>query len=375
MKILLAGGGSGGPVTPVLAVAQEIKKLKPQTEFLFVGTKRGPERLLVSDFSASLSRGEAGGIPFRAMAAAKWRRYFSLRNFLDLFMFFYSLLTAWRIIRRFRPDGVFCAGGFVAVPLCWVSKLMGVKIFMHQQDVRIGLANKLIAPAADQITTAFAYTAKNFYAGSGLNRKWTSRAEWVGNPYRSELMSAVVNQKELGLHGQLPVLLILGGATGAERINRLIAECLPELLKSHQVIHQAGRGKRLDVRHPDYHQFEIITPFAKYVSALKAADIVIARAGLSTITELSILGKAAIIIPMNGTHQEDNAILLEYAQAAVVADEHRLDASGLIRLVNNLNFNPLLHQSLRDHMAALMPRDAATKIAKLILKQINGRKN
>src|SRR3990167_33983 len=124
MKIMLVGGGSGGPVSPVLAVAQEIKKIKPKTEFLFVGTYRGPERSMVSEF----------GIPFRAIPAAKLRRYFSLKNILDVFVFIISLLPAWRVVRQFRPDAVFSAGSYVSVPICWMAKLYGAKIIVHQQD-------------------------------------------------------------------------------------------------------------------------------------------------------------------------------------------------------------------------------------------------
>src|SRR3989344_1732676 len=333
MKILLAGGGSGGPVTPVLAVAQEIKKFKPRSEFLFIGTKGGMEQKLVSDF----------GIPFRAMPAAKFRRYFSLKNLFVPLVFIASLISAWRLVNSF------------------------------QQDVRISLTNKLIAPIADIITTAFEYSAKNFYVGSGLFAKNPkNRAEWVGNPFRSEFAkNAAPDRKVLNLHDKLPLLLILGGATGAVQINDVIRACLPELLKSHQVVHQTGTGKSIDFIHPDYHQYELITPFDKYATALRLADIVIARGGLSTITELSALGKIALIVPMFGTHQEENATILRHNVSAVVLDEREFNPVDLPNIVNSLKFNPQRQKLLSENISRLMPKDAAARLAKLIIKTVN----
>src|SRR3989344_1557373 len=141
MKILLAGGGSGGPVSPVLAVALEIKKLKPQTEFLFVGTKKGPERAMV----------EPTGIRFVSIPAARLRRFWSIKNLFAPVVLSAGFLKALKIVREFKPDVVFTAGSFVGVPIAWAAKISGVKIVIHQQDARVGLANKLITPFARQI--------------------------------------------------------------------------------------------------------------------------------------------------------------------------------------------------------------------------------
>jgi UDP-N-acetylglucosamine--N-acetylmuramyl-(pentapeptide) pyrophosphoryl-undecaprenol N-acetylglucosamine transferase len=359
MRIILTGGGSGGPVTPLLAVAQEIRKLKPKAEFLFVGTRSGPAQLLVGDF----------GISFKAIPAAKWRRYLSLRNFFDIFVFIYSLIAAFNILRKFKPDVIFSAGGFVAVPISWVGRLLGARIVIHQQDAQIGLANKLILPFAHKITTALEYTSKQVYSGSGLfNRKWRPGADWVGNPVRQELLAQITaDKKQFGLHDKLPILLILGGAAGAVQINDVVELCLPELLKSHQVIHQTGQGKRVDFEHPDYHQYDFL-PFEQYVPALKLADLVIARAGLSTITELATLGKIAIIVPMPGSHQEENAQILKNLSAAIVLDKNEFNQIDLPRIVTSIKFNIGRQKLLADNIRGLFPKDAAAKIAKIIVK-------
>jgi UDP-N-acetylglucosamine--N-acetylmuramyl-(pentapeptide) pyrophosphoryl-undecaprenol N-acetylglucosamine transferase len=358
MRIILAAGGTGGSVTPILAVAQEIKRIKPETEFLFVGTAKGPEKIMVSDF----------GMPFTSIPAAKFRRYFSLKNLLDVPVFAAALFSAWKLVRKFKPDLVFGTGSFVQVPVCWVAKLYGIKIIIHQQDSIIGLANKMVSPAADLITTAFEKTAKEFYSGESPHSNWKRRVEWTGNPFRREILTeSSIDSQYFDLHNELPVLLILGGASGAAQINEVVAKCLPELLKSHQVIHQTGKGKKIAFTHPDYHQYELIG-FDKYVVALKMADIVLARAGLSTITELSALKKISIIVPMPKSHQEANGEILKQNSAAVVLNEQEFDPDNLVRVVNSLKFNPKRRELLSKNISNIMPHDGAERIAKLIIE-------
>ncbi|OGE93324.1 MAG: hypothetical protein A3K08_02200 [Candidatus Doudnabacteria bacterium RIFCSPLOWO2_01_41_7] len=247
MKILLAGGGSGGPVSPVLAVAMEIKNQHPKVQFLFVGTRKGPERTMV----------EQAGIKFKTVPAARWRRFLSVKNLFAPFIFVGGLSKAYSIINKFKPDVFFSAGGFVAVPLAWVCYLKKIPIYIHQQDAAIGLANKLIAPLASEITTAFEQTAKEFHSGSGLFNKNWHPAIWVGNPVRPDLFDSKVDaKKHFNLHDELPILLILGGATGAAQINNLIEAILPDLVTAHQIIHQTGSGKnRIKFKHQNYHPY------------------------------------------------------------------------------------------------------------------------
>ncbi len=359
LKILLSGGGSGGPVSPVLAVALEIKKINAKAEFLFVGTKNGPEKQMVEDVN----------IPFKSIPAAKLRRYISFSNLFIPITLTRGFLQALRIVREFKPDVVFSAGGYVAVPVAWAAKLHGAKIVIHQQDARIGLANKLIAPFADQITTAFEQTSKEFYSGSGMFNKGWKTATWVGNPVRSDILSSNVDAKKyFNLHDELPILLVLGGATGSAQINSLIEQILPDLVMAHQVVHQTGKGKNtIQFKHRNYHPFEII-PYNEYAAILKLSHLVIARAGLSTIAELSALEKAAIIIPMPRTHQEENAKILLDSHSAVVLTGMEVTAPGLARVIQSLKFNQKRIDMLTSNIGKLLPMDATTRLAKIILK-------
>src|SRR5581483_8242409 len=133
MKILLVGGGSGGPVAPLLAVADHIKKTHPKAVFMLVGTQAGPERFMA----------ERAAVPFAAIAAGRWRRYFSWQNFVAPFQTLHGFFDARTILKAFRPDCIFAAGSFVQVPVVWAARLAGIPVVLHQQDVLPGLANRL----------------------------------------------------------------------------------------------------------------------------------------------------------------------------------------------------------------------------------------
>jgi|SRR3989344_1171453 len=357
MKILLAGGGSGGPVSPVLAVAAEIKKLKPRAEFLFVGTRKGPERQMVKD----------AGVKFMSVPAARWRRFFSVKNIFAPLVFLLGLIKSFYVVYKFRPDIMFSAGGFVAVPVAWAAWLFGAKVAIHQQDAEIGLANKLISPLADVITTALERTAKDFYSGSGIFGQLNPGAAWVGNPIRLEIFAKSNMAKQaFNLSEALPLLLILGGATGSAQINSLVEKILPELVKNYQVVHQTGRGKNsIKFQYPNYHAVELF-PYPEYASLLFLSHAVIARAGLSTIGELSALGKPAIIIPMPHTHQEANAQILAQTQSAVVMVREHASPENLLKAATGLKFMPDVVKNLSENIFKLMPHDAAKKIASII---------
>jgi UDP-N-acetylglucosamine--N-acetylmuramyl-(pentapeptide) pyrophosphoryl-undecaprenol N-acetylglucosamine transferase len=357
-RIILSGGGTGGAVFPLLAVVDELRKIDPHVEFLFVGTSKGPERKMVED----------AGIKFQGIPAAKFRRYFSFANFTDLFVFLYSLFAARKIIKQYKPRLVFSAGGFVAVPVSWMANWQKIPVAIHQQDAGIGLANRLIAPFASLITAAFEATAKEFSSGSGFSKKQLKPAAvWVGNPYRKVFLGpASPNSKQkFGLNDSLPILLIVGGSTGSTQINEVCIAAMPELVKAHQVIHITGPGKNIySFKHPNYHPFEFLSK--DMPDAMKIADIVISRAGLSNISELSVLGKIAIIVPMPGTHQEENADLLKKKPAAVVLDSLEFNPQDLPRIVVSVKFNVGRQKLLVENIKKIMPHDAAERIAKLI---------
>src|SRR3989344_3444225 len=197
MKILFSGGGTLGPVVPLLAIAEIYKKHNPQAEFIWVGTENGPEKELVEQYQ----------IPFFTVISGKLRRYISLWNFFDLFRiavgFFQSLFLLWHE----KPNLLITAGGFVSVPLHFAAGALGIPTWVHQQDFQAGLANKLMSRVSKKITTALRETAKDFPE---------EKTEWIGNPARDlSVKNTDESRQKFGIPSGAPVILAMGGGTGS----------------------------------------------------------------------------------------------------------------------------------------------------------------
>ncbi len=358
MKILFVGGGSGGPVMPLLAVAEEIKVYHPKVELFFVGTNNGPERAMAKNATMS----------FFTIPAGKLRRYFSLLNITTPFLVVAGFLKSLFILRRINPNCVVGAGGFVQVPLMWAAWVLRIPIIIHQQDVYPTLANKLCSAIASKITVAFEQSLKDFPESFGfLYKKPQGKVVWTGNPFfeKFRLLTKEQGLEKFGLNSNLPVLYVTGGGTGAKFINALIKNALPQLSEIVQIIHSTGKGKIENLTFPNYHAFEFIeNPGFAYA----AADIVISRAGLSTITELANLSKISIIIPMSKTHQEYNAELLAQQQAAIVLQEEDLTPELLPKIIRKILFSRDWQELLTKNISKLMPVHSGQKIAEIITK-------
>jgi len=343
-KILLSGGGTGGSVAPLLAIYDKLKD-HGDLEFLWLGTKTGPERNMV----------ERAGVKFRAIAGGKWRRYFSWKNFFDIAKIKIGFFQALFIMLKWRPKLVISAGSFISVPIVWAAFFWRVPVLIHQQDSRPGLANKLMAPLAKVITVTF----KKSLADYG------KKAIWTGNPVKSSLETVSVGGQFPGLSRNLPVVLVVGGGTGAMFINKLILESLDELTKVCQVIHVFGKEKGIRIGVTNYFAFEFLDE-ERIVAALKLADLVVTRAGLGFLSELSYLAKPAIIIPMPDSHQEENASL--FKDAGLVLEQNNLTSEKLTQEIKVLLNNERRRQELGENMGRTMKKGANEAMVKIILE-------
>lgn len=357
MNIALVGGGTGGPVAPLLAVAQVLKKHHPKAGVLFVGTKSGPERRMAKQ----------AGLEFTSINAGKLRRYFSFKNLLTPFLLVLGFIQSVYLIKAKKIDCIFGAGGYVQVPFIWAGWFLGVPSLIHQQDIAPSLANTLCQFPAKKITVTFEASAKHFLSGIGLfyNKANTEKTEVTGNPVRPDLLSADRQEalKYFQLSSDMPVLYIVGGGTGSWFINQLVSDALPRLKKTVQVIHSRGSAARSRdrlVNQTNYRAFDFVD---RVDLAYAAADIVFCRAGLSTISELSLLKKTAVVVPLPGTHQELNAYFLDQAQAALVLPQEHLSADAFIYVIRKLLFKYEMQKTMQENIYRIMPHDAAEKIA------------
>ncbi len=362
MKILLIGGGSGGSVAPLLAIASELKSLNPKTQFLLIGTKNGPEKNMAS----------VSGIPFSYITAGKFRRYFSLKNFLAPFLVFVGIIQSFKIIREFKPSCAVGTGSYVQVPVILVCWFLKIPVLIHQQDIFPSLANKLCQFFSSKITVTFQESTKSFFSSFGIfyKKKNADKVTLTGNPFRKELLTGSKSMavQKIGLRPDLPTLLVLGGGTGSEFINQLILNSLETLTKSIQIIHSTGKNKMVFVKHENYFPFEFITEMA---DVYEVADIVVARAGLSTLTELSFLKKLSIIIPMPSSHQEYNALLLARENAAIILQQKKITSEIFVNIIRKLLFEHEASEALKYNINRIMTHSGSEKISEIILKLAN----
>lgn len=349
--IILSGGGTLGSVMPLLAVADE---LRSEYGILFVGTKKGPEKAFIKDED----------LPFTAIHGGKWRRYWSWRNIGDLFLSGAGCVEAWWLLKKCRPSLVVTAGSYVSVPLVLAAWLLRIPVLVHQLDYRSGLANKLMAPMARVVTVSFEKSAADYGA----------KARWVGSPVRAVKLSSVSlaeAAKFFKLSKDRPVVLVLGGGTGAHILNRLIVDNLYNLSQICQIIHLTGRGKEIKVEScANYRQYSSLNQ-VDVAKAYAVADLVVSRAGMGVLGELAYLAKPAIIVPMPDSHQEVNAEILLAAHAAIVLDQKKLNTSGLYRHIKDLLSDQEKMRDLGKNLRRALKTDAAETLSKIIKEIID----
>lgn len=353
MKILLAGGGTMGPVTPLLAIAERWKKLEPDVEFVWVGTKNGPERVAVEDT----------GIPFLYMPVARLPRYLSLEWFTLPVNLVRVFILSWLILGRKKPDLIASAGGFTGVPIIVMGWLRGIPSWVHQQDAVPLLANRLVTPFAKVITVAWQISLSSF------PRKKTT---WVGNPVRPSIREGKRDKayELFKLDLRLPTVLIFGGGSGSSWLNHMIEEIGGWLESQANVIHVTGRGKikrKLLYLGPRYHAYEFLTH--EMAHALAAATVVVARAGMGTIAELAALSKPAILIPLPGSLQEDNVKLLQDTKAALILRQRTTTTGDLKKAIDDLLKNESRRKDLSERLHELLPTEIEENLVALIKKK------
>lgn len=351
-KILLSGGGTGGSVTPLLAVKEKLKE-EGGCEFLWVGTWNGVEREIIKN----------EGVEFYSIAGGKLRRYFDWKNFGDPLKVIVGFFQSLFLLRRWKPDIILSAGSFVSVPVAWAGWILRIPVLIHQQDIRPGLANKLMSPVASKVTVTFQESVSDY----------GKKAIWTGNPTR-ETLTKGGEEHNIPLVKEWPTVLVVGGGTGSAAINKMINDGIDELLDVCQVVHIAGKEKMNKTQLEQgkkvrYFCYEFLEP-QRMMGILRAADVVVSRAGLGFLTELSYIAKPSIIIPIPDSHQEDNARILRKKDAAIILDQAETTSKTLVDKIKKLLNNKELRSRLSSNMGRVMKREGSENVVEVIKKII-----
>ncbi len=371
-RILITGGGTGGHIYPLIAVAAELKILATEQNSVvrvrYIGAGGGYKEVI-----------KENGIEFKRILSSKLRNYFSLKNIIDIPKFAISVFQAlWKIF-WFMPDVVFSKGGAGAVAIVLAARFYRIPVVIHESDTVPGMTSKITSRFAEAVVLAFPEAEKYFGKTKG-------RIVQAGNPIRNSLLADQTTQQGarnlLGLDPRLPLVLVIGGSQGAMRINDFILDNLTLLLQFTQILHQTGKRNynmvvnefevvKKDLPENLWSRYRAIGYFEKDMgTALTAADVIVSRAGASAITEIAAFGKPSILIPLpeaaNG-HQLENASVYGETGAAIIMEEPNLLPNLFIGQLRKLFETPNTLTGMSKAARAFYQPDAALKLAQIIL--------
>ncbi|TMG34765.1 MAG: undecaprenyldiphospho-muramoylpentapeptide beta-N-acetylglucosaminyltransferase [Chloroflexi bacterium] len=354
MRALISGGGTGGHLFPAIAVAQALSRKDPDARVLFVGRRGGMEENVVPSY----------GIPFATIAAVKLDMEAPLRNWSVPFLLPRALWEAAALIRRFRPDVVLGTGGYVSGPLILTAAVGRVPIVLQEQNYLPGRTTRLLARFATEVATAYPETARYLRAKTAV----------TGTPVRSEFWRPRTDFPD---HPRR--LLVLGGSQGAHRINEAVAAALPQLLSrpDFSVAHQTGdrdismlEGVKAGLPEGVRNRYDPFAFSPELSERIRAADLILSRAGASTLSEVSAVGVPMLLVPgpFAGGHQRLNAEPFERAGAAIIIPNESCDGETLVRDLAAIIDQPERYRNMVDAMRQLGRPYAAEEVAQMLIE-------
>ena len=354
-RFIISGGGTGGHIFPAIAIADELKRRLPDAEILFVGAKDRMEMQKVPQ----------AGYPIEGLWISGLQRKLSWQNLLFPLKFISSLLKSRSIIKCFKPDAVIGTGGFASGAVVKVAGQMGIPTFIQEQNSYAGITNKMLAKNAHKICVAYD-AMEQFFPKEKIVK--------TGNPIRDGLLNIVQYRSEglsyFHLDSQRKTLLVLGGSLGARRINQLIEQQLPLFEQlGVQVLWQCGKLYYEEYKKYNSEQVRVLAFIDRMELAYAAADVIISRAGASSVSELCVVGKPVIFIPSPNVaedHQTKNARAIADKQAAILLRESELNEQ-FATTFSKLIADEAQQEALSAHIKALAQPNATKDIVNLIL--------
>lgn len=373
MRILFTGGGTGGHLFPFVAIAKQLKQIYSQSseqeadlEMFFLGADSFAKEIL-----------EKEGIRVKTILAGKLRRYLSGQIIFDFLKIPVGFLQSLWYLYIWMPDIIFSKGGYGSLPVVSIGWLYRIPILIHESDTVPGLANRWAAKLSKRIALSFA-SAEEYFP--------SEKTALVGNPIRPGIIQICLSSDEefkkktkniFGLISQKPIIFIIGGSQGAQKLNDFILQVLPQLSEKYQIIHQCGPKNSPQIEEAvkqsppqDYHFFPFLDE-NQMAAAYLLADLVISRAGSGSIFEIAVCAKPSILIPLPqsaGDHQRKNAFAYAQAGATVVLEEANLTPHLFLSKISQILDNPELIQKMSQSARNFYYPEAAQKIAQELIE-------
>lgn len=357
MRVVISAGGTGGHIYPAVAIINKIKKEEPNSEFLYIGTHNRMEKDLIPSMN----------IPYEPIEMTGFIRKLTLENFKTLSRFIKARKKCLQLIKEFNPDVVIGTGGYVAAPVIWAAKKLGHKTFIHEQNSVIGLSNKYLTKYVDKIGVSFE---------SALNEFPKEKVSLTGNPCSEKALATPVAKKsDFNLTEDKKLVLIVMGSLGSQSINEKMAEYIYGFRnKKYEILYVTGENHYEKIKTKRFPENVKVVPFIKDLpSIMKKTDLMISRAGASTMSEIMALGIPTIFIPspyVTNNHQYKNAKDLVDKDAALMLEEKDLNKTGFIKMIDDILEDENRYNTIKKNVSSLGIKDSSTRIYNILKEMI-----
>lgn len=367
LRVVLAGGGTGGHIFPLITVAKHLEAelvLKGGAEFLYVGPKGAMEKEIM----------DKNKIPQKTILTGKLHRYLTPKYFLDIIKIPLGILQSLWILLYYTPDVVFAKGGFASVPVVIAARIYNIPVLIHESDAIPGLANKFLGSIANRVVISFERARMYFPASKTILEGIPVKPDAVGG-------NVLKGMEILNLHKEAkPVIFFSGGSLGAQVINERVMLILPELLKKYQVVHQTGKThydfivswaqkQGYKIGHCDYYPIAFVGEELKHIFAL--SSVVVSRAGATAISEIAANGKPSILVPITksaNNHQRINAYEVSKAGGAVAIEESNFQEHILLHNIEQIINDEELRKKMQEGIKKFYFPHATERISEELLK-------
>ncbi|MDD3392848.1 MAG: undecaprenyldiphospho-muramoylpentapeptide beta-N-acetylglucosaminyltransferase [Bacilli bacterium] len=349
MRVVISAGGTGGHIYPALAIINKIKEKEPDSEFLYIGTHNRMEKDIVPKYN----------IPFKTIEIYGFNRKKLMSNFKTIKAFIKSYYESKKMIKNFKPDIVIGVGGYVTGPVIYAANKLGIKTFIHEQNSIPGKANLLLSHYVDKIGVSFKSSNKYFPEYKTI---------FTGNPCSEDATKKeAINKKSLGLDSDKKLVLVVMGSLGSSKINDFLIKTISLFNnKNYEILFVTGKDSYQKISKNKFPKNVKVVPYVEEMTRImKKTDVMVSRAGASTLSEIIALNVPTILIPspyVANNHQYKNAVDLFDKKAALMIEEKDLQGDILVRTIDKLIDNETLTNELKVALNDFKVEKSATKI-------------
>ena len=353
MRVIVSAGGTGGHIYPALAIINKIKEMEPNSEFLYIGTHNRMEKDIIPKYN----------IPFESIEIYGINRKNILKNFKTLSCFLKAKKKCSKLIKEFNPDCVIGVGGYVTGPVISTAHKLGFKTFIHEQNSVAGKANLYLSKFVDNVFVSFK---------SSLSEFPRYKTIYTGNPCSEEaIKKSPIDKKSLGLSESKKLVLFVMGSLGSDRVNNILYKTMSSFEnKDYEILFVTGNSSYEEMSKKSYPKNVKVLPYIDDMTrVMKKTDLIVSRAGASTLSEIIALGVPSILIPspyVPNNHQYKNALDLTKSDAAILIEEKNLNSLNLVSAIDSIINDDLKIKTMKENLKSMSVNDSATRIYKAI---------